>query len=80
MIRYFGNEFAVYEAKEEQLRLAASPEVANAIVRVNKGEIRWIPGHDGVFGELVLDDDSTRSGKEKKSEIVDKKQTNLAEF
>ena len=55
LIRYFGNEFSVYEAKNEQLRLATSIEISNAIIRVNKGEIRWIPGHDGVFGELVLD-------------------------
>lgn len=76
LIRYFGNEFAVYEAKDEQLRLATSSEVAGAIMRVNKGEVRWIPGHDGVFGELVLDAEP----KGKKEGAVDKKQTNLTEF
>ena len=56
IIRYFGNEFAVYEAAEEQLRLATSPEIAGAIGRVNAGNVSWIPGYDGVFGELVLDE------------------------
>ena len=76
LIHYFGNEFAVYEAKDEQLRFATSMEISNAIIRVNKGEVKWIPGHDGVFGELVLDAEP----KGKKAETVDKKQTNLAEF
>lgn len=67
LIRYFGNEFAVYEASEEQLRLATSIAIANALMKVNKGNIQWIPGYDGVFGELLLDD-----GKQKRA--TDKKQ------
>jgi uncharacterized protein (TIGR00375 family) len=75
LIRYFGNEFAVYEAKEDQIRLATSPEIANAIIRVNTGKVRWIPGHDGVFGELVLDDNKTE-----KQGAKDSKQRSLGDF
>lgn len=60
LIRYFGNEFAVYEAGEEQVRMAASPAVADAIVKVNAGKVNWIPGYDGVFGELLLDEKAER--------------------
>lgn len=74
LIRYFGNEFAVYEASDEQVKLATSPEIANALVRVNQGEVSWIPGHDGVFGELVLDD------RKHKDNAKDKKQRTLGEF
>ncbi len=74
LIRYFGNEFAVYEATEEQLRLAVDKEIADALVRVNKGDIRWVPGHDGVFGELVLHD------KVRGKVTADKKQRKLGEF
>jgi uncharacterized protein (TIGR00375 family) len=74
LIRYFGSEFAVFEAPVEQVRLAASQQVADAIVRVNEGRIRWIPGYDGVFGELVLDDLSPAKG------AVDKKQKSLSDF
>lgn len=74
LIRYFGNEFSVYEAPEEQIRLGASKEVSEAIIRVNSGKVKWIPGYDGVFGELVLDEISSP----KKS--VDKKQKSLADF
>ncbi len=74
LIRYFGNEFAVFEANEEQLRLATTPEIAASIIKVQKGDIRWIPGYDGVFGELVLD-----SSKISKN-ISDGKQKSLGDF
>ncbi len=63
LIRYFGNEFAVYEAKEEQVRMAASKEVADAIVMVNAEKVRWVPGYDGVFGELILGENEMQGPK-----------------
>ncbi len=74
LIRYFGSEFAVYEASDEQIKLATSSEIANAVTRVNKGEVKWIPGYDGVFGELVLDE-----GKDNDN-AKNKKQKTLGEF
>jgi len=74
LIRYFGNEFSVYEASEDQVRLATSKEIADALVRVNTGKVRWVPGYDGVFGELLLDD---TSGAKK---ALDKKQKSLGDF
>lgn len=65
LIRYFGNEFAVYEATEEQLRMGASKEVADALVKVNSGKIHWIPGYDGVFGELLLDGEEAKARTKK---------------
>lgn len=76
LIRYFGNEFAVFEASEDRLRLAASPEIASSIMKVRRGEVKWVPGYDGVFGELVLDD--SKSGKSK--ELPDAKQSSLGDF
>lgn len=74
IISYFGNEFAVFESKEDQLKLATSSEIANSILRVQKGDIRWIPGYDGVFGELILDDKKTGEN------ITDNKQMSLTDF
>ncbi len=74
LIRYFGNEFAVFEAPAEQARLATSPSIADAIIRVKEGRIRWVPGYDGVFGELILDDTADTK------KTVDKKQKNLSDF
>lgn len=76
LIRYFGNEFAVFEAPPEQLRLATAPEIYASLMRAREGKIKWIPGYDGVFGELILDDAS--SGKNAKA--LDKKQKSLSDF
>lgn len=74
LIRYFGNEFAVFEAKEEQINMAASPVVANALLKVQSGNIKWIPGYDGVFGQLILNE------KMHSKTARDKKQKTLEEF
>jgi uncharacterized protein (TIGR00375 family) len=73
LIRYFGNEFSVFEAGPEQLRLAAPGPVAESLIRVKEGRVRWVPGYDGVFGDLVLDDSA-------KKRAVDKLQKNLSDF
>lgn len=74
LIQYFGNEFAIYEANEEQIRLATSKEISNAIIRSNKGDVTWVPGYDGVFGELVL------NTKTSNLFVKDRKQSSLEDF
>lgn len=74
LVRYFSNEFAVFEASEEQLRLATSKEIADALMKVSAGKVRWVPGHDGVFGELILDESAPKKGS------VDRKQRSLGDF
>ncbi|HLC68230.1 MAG TPA: endonuclease Q family protein [Candidatus Bilamarchaeaceae archaeon] len=74
LIRYFGNEFSVFESSEEKIQLATSPEIARAIIQVQKGEVKWRPGYDGVFGQLILN-----PAKHEKT-IADKKQKTLEEF
>ncbi|MCI0503872.1 endonuclease Q family protein [Candidatus Micrarchaeota archaeon] len=76
LIRYFGSEFAVFEAPEDQLRLATAKEIADAIIRVDTGRVRWVPGYDGVFGQLILDE---ASGEAKRG-AVDRKQKSLGDF
>ena len=74
MVRYFCSEFAVFESDENRIRLAATPEIADAITKVKSGNIRWLPGYDGVFGELVLDNKDMTKG------ASDRKQTSLGDF
>ncbi len=71
LIRYFGNEFAVFEAHEDQIKLATTPEIAEGIIRVKNEEVSWLPGYDGVFGELVFGN---------KKEAVESRQRSLVEF
>lgn len=56
LIRCFGNEFSVYDATEEQLALATEIPIVHAIANINAEKVRWNPGYDGVFGELLLDE------------------------
>jgi uncharacterized protein (TIGR00375 family) len=74
LTRYFGSEFAVYEAGEDRIRLATSTAIADALMKVNSGDMRWVPGHDGEFGQLILDD--IVKGKN----AVDRSQKSLADF
>jgi uncharacterized protein (TIGR00375 family) len=74
LVRAFGNEFSVFEADEAAIRKATSIEIGNAIMKVKTGDIRWLPGYDGVFGELILDEKDAPKG------ASDKKQMNLGEF
>lgn len=73
LIGYFGNEFSVFEAENSQIKLATAPEIASAIEKVKNEDVAWLPGYDGVFGELVLD------GNIKKG-MKDRKQKALSEF
>ncbi|MFA5049602.1 MAG: endonuclease Q family protein [Candidatus Micrarchaeia archaeon] len=65
LVRYFGSEFAVYEAEKEKLNLSTTPEIANAINLVNLGKIYWTPGYDGVFGELSFEKKSEQKQSQK---------------
>ena len=65
----------MYEAKPEQIRLSTRPEIASALAKVMEGNVKWKPGYDGVFGELVLEDTGSTSKK-----AVDKKQKSLDDF
>ncbi len=73
LIGYFGSEFSVFEAHEDQIRLATTPEIAEGIIKVKKEEVSWFPGYDGVFGELVLEEKGRK-------EAVERKQKSLIEF
>ncbi len=75
LIRYFGCEFNIFESNAEQIHLGASPEIAKSILKVKNGEISWVPGYDGEFGELLLDSTSPRARI-----ASDKKQKTLEEF
>jgi DNA helicase-2/ATP-dependent DNA helicase PcrA len=70
LIRYFGSEFAVFEADEEVVRQATSAEIARAIIKVKREDVKWLPGYDGVFGELILDDKNIKGAEEKKQRKI----------
>ncbi|MEM4166277.1 MAG: endonuclease Q family protein [Candidatus Bilamarchaeaceae archaeon] len=73
LIKYFSNEFAVYEATEDAIKMATSSDIAKAIIKAKHQEVKWLPGYDGVFGELIIDESNDKKP-------VEKKQKNLLEF
>ncbi|RME79605.1 MAG: DNA helicase UvrD [Methanobacteriota archaeon] len=71
LIRYFGSEFSIYEASEDSIRLGAKPEIAEAIIRVNKGDVLWHEGYDGIFGEFSFSEKEGKKGGSKQKNLLD---------
>lgn len=64
LISQFGNEYKVLiNASLEEMSKVVNPEIAEAIVRVREGNIKVIPGYDGVYGQLRLfEEEKTSAG------------------
>ena len=55
LVATLGNELEVLIwASERELETAAGPELAAAVLRARKGEIRIEPGYDGVYGKVSV--------------------------
>ena len=64
----FGSEFGILlDASEEELKSATSPEIAEGIIKVRKGDVVKEAGYDGVFGKIKI------FSEEKKKEAVKQK-------
>ncbi len=81
LIARFGSEYNVLlDASEQTLMATVDKEVANAILRVRTGSATVVPGFDGVYGKLVLDEAaSTALSREVKSHRS-VQQSNLQDF
>jgi len=77
LIEKFGDEYAVLmNAPLDVLGSIVDAKVAEAIVRVREGNVKVVPGYDGVYGRLVVFDDDIV--KKSNSERV--QQLNLSDF
>ncbi len=55
LVERFGDEYAVsIDAPKEEMSEIVDPRIAEAIVRVRNGNVKVIPGYDGVYGQLAL--------------------------
>ena len=75
LIAAHGNEFKVLlETGKEKLADTVGENVADIIIRNRNGEIKIIPGYDGVYGKPVL------SGDGAIKQPVPRKQKSLDQF
>lgn len=55
LIKEFNNEYNVLiDAPEEEMIKIVNSKIAEAIIRVREGKVKVIPGYDGVYGRLMI--------------------------
>ena len=58
LVAKFGNELNVLlNIPREELLKVTDEKVADAIIKVREGRVKYIPGYDGVYGKPVFDDE-----------------------
>ena len=80
LIKRFGNEFHVLlNAPKEELIQATKESIADAIIKVREGKVKYIPGYDGVYGRPVFSEQEFERLK-KQHEAKAREQRNLRDF
>ena len=64
LVEQGGSEFAILiDLPPEEIERIAPPRVYEGIMRVRKGELEIIPGHDGVYGKISIFPKEGEEGK-----------------
>ena len=78
LISKFSNELNVLlNVPKEELLKVTHKKIAEAIIRVREGKIRYVPGYDGVYGKPIIYSEEEKEEKMIKSEKYSK---SLEEF
>jgi len=77
LVKRFGDEYTVLiDASKAALSKVVDEKIAETIVKVREGKVKVIPGYDGVYGKLVIFEES--SAEKPAPERV--QQLNLTDF
>ncbi len=85
MVKAFGNEFNIllYVSKEELEKVVNDAKLVELILRNREQSIRVLPGYDGVYGKVVLEefsDESEENNRKEKAKEIKKGQSSLFDF
>jgi len=77
LIKEFDNEYNVLiDAPKEKMTKVVDSKIAEAIIRVREGKVKVIPGYDGVYGQLVIFEETS----EEEKPIEKASQRSIADF
>lgn len=78
LIEKFGNEYAVLiDASKEEICKVVDPKIGKVIIQVREGNIKVVPGYDGIYGKLRIDAENIT---ELKKTGEGDRQVNLSDF
>jgi PHP family Zn ribbon phosphoesterase len=81
LIEKFGNEYSVLiDAPKQALSEVVEPRIADTILRVRTGGVKVVPGFDGVYGRLVLDEHESSDATPETPRHTGTQQLNLQDF
>jgi len=72
LVEKFGSELNVLlHAPYEALVEVTSERIAQAIIKVRRGEVRYLPGYDGVYGKPIFNGDEKRATRVSQASLKD---------
>jgi PHP family Zn ribbon phosphoesterase len=75
-VERFGDEYTVLIDASKSDLCSVNEKVAEAIVKVREGQVKVMPGYDGVYGQLIISEEQTAQ----KSTPQRVQQLNLTDF